>query len=134
MKPKRIIYLCLIVSASLIAFINFFCNKASTATNTSPYLNHQDSVKYVGIETCRSCHGDIYDTYILREDALYDQDLGDWIYQDPDLNNEIQINQQKKDREGKKPWDNFYFSLENDLQNLAIPPLGEPSDVEVTPF
>jgi len=64
MKPKRIIYLCLIVSASLIAFINFFCNKASTATNTSPYLNHQDSVKYVGIETCRSCHGDIYDTYI----------------------------------------------------------------------
>lgn len=28
------------------------------------YLNHHDSVKYVGKETCRSCHNDKYETYI----------------------------------------------------------------------
>lgn len=30
----------------------------------STYLNHHDSVKYVGKETCRSCHNDKYETYI----------------------------------------------------------------------
>ena len=28
------------------------------------YLNHADTVGYVGINTCRQCHADIYDTYI----------------------------------------------------------------------
>ena len=31
---------------------------------TSPYLNIADTVQYVGMETCRSCHANIYDTFI----------------------------------------------------------------------
>ncbi len=30
----------------------------------SPFLNLNDSVDYVGMSQCRSCHADIYDTYI----------------------------------------------------------------------
>lgn len=33
-------------------------------TEASPWLNHHDSVGYVGIETCKSCHADIYETFI----------------------------------------------------------------------
>ena len=28
------------------------------------YLNHNDTVKYVGKEKCRMCHSEIYDSYI----------------------------------------------------------------------
>lgn len=35
-----------------------------TATPTSKYLNHSDSAKYVGMNTCRLCHQDIYNTFI----------------------------------------------------------------------
>lgn len=31
---------------------------------TSPYLNHSDSAKYVGMNTCKSCHQKIYNTFI----------------------------------------------------------------------
>lgn len=37
---------------------------SSQSTAVLPYLNLHDSVQYVGVETCRSCHGDIHDTYI----------------------------------------------------------------------
>src|SRR5688572_30007252 len=30
----------------------------------SPYLNHSDSAKYVGMKTCRQCHENIYQTFI----------------------------------------------------------------------
>jgi hypothetical protein len=30
----------------------------------SVYLNHHDSARYVGMQTCRQCHASIYDTYI----------------------------------------------------------------------
>ncbi len=32
--------------------------------DTLIYLNHSDSAKYVGINTCKLCHQNIYDTYI----------------------------------------------------------------------
>ena len=36
-----------------------------TSQNTTPaYLNHHDSVKYVGMQTCRSCHESIYQSFI----------------------------------------------------------------------
>ncbi|HSH67835.1 MAG TPA: cytochrome c3 family protein, partial [Bacteroidia bacterium] len=31
---------------------------------TDPYLNHSDTAKYVGIQTCRLCHQKIYDSFI----------------------------------------------------------------------
>ncbi len=36
----------------------------TTVTDTSLYLNHSDSAKYVGMQTCKLCHQDIYNTFI----------------------------------------------------------------------
>ena len=50
-----------------ITFISLFlayCNNPKVEPLDSPYLNHADSVSYVGIETCMQCHYDIYETYI----------------------------------------------------------------------
>ena len=52
---------------SIIIFAFYTCNidkPEVKADTTSPYLNHHDSVQYVGMQTCRGCHADIYDTYI----------------------------------------------------------------------
>lgn len=38
--------------------------QAITKTDTLLYLNHSDSAKYVGINACKLCHQDIYNTYI----------------------------------------------------------------------
>ena len=62
------------------------------------YLNHSDSAKYVGINTCKLCHQDIYNTYIktgmgksfdvasktksvgdYKHAAIYDK-IGDYYY------------------------------------------------------
>jgi tetratricopeptide (TPR) repeat protein len=53
-----------------IAFSVSYCGQEKkdftevTDKNTDPYLNHVDSVHYVGIQTCRKCHEDIYETFI----------------------------------------------------------------------
>ena len=49
-----------------IAFFSVYCNdkKTETASEKSPYLNHNDTVKYVGINTCKQCHIGIYETFI----------------------------------------------------------------------
>lgn len=36
-------------------------NESST---TSPYLNHNDTVQYVGIDACKNCHYEIYQSFI----------------------------------------------------------------------
>ena len=33
-------------------------------TDNQFYKNHHDSVKYVGKETCKTCHVDIYNSYL----------------------------------------------------------------------
>jgi cytochrome c-type biogenesis protein CcmH/NrfG len=38
--------------------------KQAEVTITDPYLNHNDSVKYVGIQTCMLCHQSIYNSFI----------------------------------------------------------------------
>ena len=63
-----------------------------------------------------TAYSDIYDTYILREDAFYDQDLGDWIYQDSDLNNEVLLNQKRKEPRPSNAWDNLYDVTENYIE------------------
>jgi tetratricopeptide (TPR) repeat protein len=35
-----------------------------TSAEDNPYLNHHDSAYYVGMETCRQCHADKYETFI----------------------------------------------------------------------
>lgn len=38
--------------------------KTQLQNNPDPYLNHSDTAKYVGMQTCRLCHQKIYDTFI----------------------------------------------------------------------
>ena len=44
-------------------FIFFSCNRGEI-TEYKQYLNHVDTVKYVGKEQCRACHSEIYDSYM----------------------------------------------------------------------
>ena len=39
-------------------------SNSNTNQNTSVYLNHADSVKYVGMNTCKGCHSNIHETFI----------------------------------------------------------------------
>lgn len=36
----------------------------SSESSETKYLNHNDTVKYVGIETCKQCHYSIYETFV----------------------------------------------------------------------
>lgn len=50
-----------------ISFFSVFCGerKASGVLQEQQvYLNHHDTVKYVGMEQCRACHNPIYETFI----------------------------------------------------------------------
>jgi predicted CXXCH cytochrome family protein len=67
MNKKSLFFATTLAAISVICFLNLFCNSSPEKKISSPeniYLNHHDSVKYVGIETCRSCHNDIYKTFI----------------------------------------------------------------------
>ena len=56
----------------LIAFLILIsCTEEKRTSSETPvkqdtllYLNHSDTAKYVGINTCRLCHQDIYNTFI----------------------------------------------------------------------
>lgn len=52
---QRIILLVLILSA---------CTQKKDQPLTSSYLNHNDSARYVGMNTCRLCHQNVYDNFI----------------------------------------------------------------------
>ena len=46
-----------------IVFFVSSCQKGKI-TKYTEYLNHNDTVKYVGKEQCRLCHAEIYDSYV----------------------------------------------------------------------
>lgn len=48
----------------VVLFFNLFCNNSSSKNTSETYLNHDSTVKYVGMETCRSCHTSIYNSFI----------------------------------------------------------------------
>ncbi len=52
--------------AAILIGISFqiFCNSNESAPIESKYLNHNDTVKYVGMQQCRACHADIYNSFI----------------------------------------------------------------------
>lgn len=68
--PNSFKYLlfCLTIIVGVIFFSCEIPERKTTSTeikkNTLLYLNHSDSAKYVGINTCKLCHQDIYNTYI----------------------------------------------------------------------
>ncbi|MEZ4805130.1 MAG: tetratricopeptide repeat protein [Bacteroidia bacterium] len=53
------------IVAGLIFILAFsYCREAPKTKESSLYLNHSDSAKYVGIEACQACHGDKYQTFV----------------------------------------------------------------------
>ena len=42
----------------------FFSCQRGEVSSYKEYLNHNDTVKYVGKEQCRMCHAEIYDSYL----------------------------------------------------------------------
>jgi hypothetical protein len=55
--------LVLSVLSFLIIVLNFCCTSEQVDSNTD-FLNLHDSVKYVGIQTCKQCHSEIYASFI----------------------------------------------------------------------
>ncbi len=56
----RIYLICLLAATSIV-----YCNSDSkNASFTDQYLNLQDSVQYMGMETCQSCHANVHETFI----------------------------------------------------------------------
>src|ERR1044071_3723691 len=57
-------------SIGLIVLLVFSCNPVSgpdtdtDAATRDPWLNHNDTAHYVGMDQCRSCHENIYETFI----------------------------------------------------------------------
>lgn len=64
----KYLLLCLAFTVGLVFFSCETSEKKSISTeikkDTLLYLNHSDTAKYVGINTCRLCHQDIYNTFI----------------------------------------------------------------------
>ncbi|MBI1224786.1 MAG: tetratricopeptide repeat protein [Bacteroidetes bacterium] len=54
----------LLFFALLITWLFSFCKKTWTTTADSPFRNVRDSVAYVGMATCASCHKNVHDTFI----------------------------------------------------------------------
>lgn len=68
MKTRHFSLLFLITAVCIVLF-NSNCSNSKTDSKKekaaeSPYLNHHDSAKYVGINTCKTCHANIYETFI----------------------------------------------------------------------
>ncbi len=66
MKIVRSVFLYINV---LLILIFASCNQTAKTNqpqqkDTMVYLNHSDTAQYVGMATCRTCHQDIYNTYI----------------------------------------------------------------------
>ncbi|MEM9823718.1 MAG: hypothetical protein AAF985_21715, partial [Bacteroidota bacterium] len=57
---KNIVYLCL----GSLAFLLVYCNKNNQQlTEVHRYKNLSDSVDYLGMQTCISCHSNIHNTF-----------------------------------------------------------------------
>lgn len=52
------------VAAALSASLYSCGDDAADTAATDPWLNHHDSAQYVGMDQCRACHEDIYQTFI----------------------------------------------------------------------
>lgn len=50
--------------ALLLAWLFSFCKKTGSSTADSPFRNVRDSVAYIGMATCASCHKNVHDTFI----------------------------------------------------------------------
>lgn len=54
----------LLFLALLMAWLFSFCKKTMQHATESPFRNVRDSVAYVGMATCKSCHANVHETFI----------------------------------------------------------------------
>lgn len=59
--PKKITSVVFFILFAIIGFTQFYCSNPKPHT---VYLNHHDTVKYVGKMQCASCHNDIYQSFM----------------------------------------------------------------------
>lgn len=64
MHFKRMITRALLTAIALIVLALSRCSKIGETTTELDFWNLGDSAQYVGIQTCRGCHSDIYNTFI----------------------------------------------------------------------
>lgn len=67
-RKPQIIFLLLSALAFIVVSTSTYCTnspqKPETDDQKLQYLNHHDTVKYVGMNTCRACHSDKHSTFI----------------------------------------------------------------------
>ncbi len=66
-SKQRISIFTLLLLFAIICISSVFCNKTKEEKKvpvSNTYLNHSDTAKYTGMQTCRACHNDIYKTFI----------------------------------------------------------------------
>jgi hypothetical protein len=84
---SRIVILCLI--GSFILSLNWNCSGQKEGSFVEPYASLNDTVKYVGMNTCRECHADIYDSFINTgmgksfDNASYHKSSADFTSHEP---------------------------------------------------
>ena len=129
------VYIEMSVNSLMIQNMYSMCEKTKTF-HSSDYINYVPN-RGIRVASELTVWSDIYDLYILREDANYDNDLRDWIYQDDDFNNHILIEKRKSEVNLSPRWADFdqppiqyYLSSEEDTTEELPPPPQE----EYTPF
>jgi len=66
-RKPQIIFLLLSAFTFIIVSTTIYCNdgrQSKEGNQKQSYLNHHDTVKYVGMNTCRACHADKHNTFI----------------------------------------------------------------------
>jgi hypothetical protein len=61
---KKLVFILFSLALGAIVFCNIQCGNNTAPQENTTYLNHNDSVKYIGKEQCRACHASIYNTFI----------------------------------------------------------------------
>jgi len=63
-KSSRLRWIIVFSVILFAAFFNFQCGKKTGETDQPKYASLDPTNKYVGMNTCKDCHSDIYETYI----------------------------------------------------------------------
>jgi hypothetical protein len=108
------------------------CEKTKTY-HSSDNINYIPN-RGIRVSSDLTVYSDVYDLYILREDAYYDSNLRDWIYQDIDLNNDVLINKKRSEIIKNNRWTDL---LSVNMEYNITPDDGHeesPQDIEYHPF
>jgi len=61
---KKFVFILFSLALGAILFSNIQCGNNTAKSESVSYLNHNDTVKYIGKEQCRACHASIYNSFI----------------------------------------------------------------------